>query len=129
MDALLLAEPGLLNYGLVPSMLMELACLYERFGAFEGALELMGKVTEFFPDFGKYGEVLHRAAVVMAHLSTLPNAPLPELMDRYDVALFRVYMNTIYFFVPKIDFISMYFSIALCFIEASLLFFSNGYVY
>jgi len=99
MDALLLAEPGLLNYGLVPSMLMELACLYERFGAFEGALELMGKVTEFFPDFGKYGEVLHRAAVVMAHLSTLPNAPIPELMDRYEefawVARVDVYASTV----------------------------------
>ena len=36
----------------------------------------MGKVTEFFPDFGKYGEVLHRCVVVMAHLATLPGAPV-----------------------------------------------------
>lgn len=81
-DALLLAQPGALNYGRVPSMLLELANLYERFGAFEGALELLGKVTEFFPHFDKYGHVLHRAAVVMAHLATLPGAPTPQLMAR-----------------------------------------------
>jgi hypothetical protein len=82
LDALLLAQPGLLNYSLVPSLLVELACVYERFGSFEGALELLGKVTEFFPDFGAYGQVLHRAAVVMAHLSTLPGAARPQLLAR-----------------------------------------------
>jgi hypothetical protein len=58
----------------LPSALMELANVYERYGAFEGALTVMGKVTEFFAGYGKYYEVLHRCVVVMTHLSYIPGS-------------------------------------------------------
>ena len=38
----------------LPQTFYELARLYERYGAFEGALELLGKVTEYFPHWKGY---------------------------------------------------------------------------
>ena len=80
--ALKLMPVGIESYVTLPHALMELADLYERYGAFEGALDIMGRVTEFFPSYGKYEEVMHRCVVVMHHLANLPGSMTQTLMAR-----------------------------------------------
>lgn len=66
----------------VPTVLEEMARLYESFGAFEGALELYGRVVEYFPSYSNYDNVLYRSAKVMKHMSTLPGADAAALSVR-----------------------------------------------
>jgi tetratricopeptide (TPR) repeat protein len=80
--ALKLMPVGIEAFITLPHALMELASLYERYGAFEGALDIMGRVTEFFPGYGKYEEVMHRCVVVMHHLGNLPGSMTQTLMQR-----------------------------------------------
>ena len=67
---------------LFPTVIFNLATVYESFGAFEGALDLYGRILELFPTYDKYQLVLYRTVVVMLHLSGLKGAERGQLLQK-----------------------------------------------
>ncbi|GMI51058.1 hypothetical protein TeGR_g13257 [Tetraparma gracilis] len=75
-------QPTVFTAGMFPTVIFDLARVYETFGAFEGALELYGRILEMFPKYAKYQLVLFRSCIVMAHLSSLRGSPRQILLGK-----------------------------------------------
>lgn len=59
-----------------PKLFLELAALYENFGAFAGALYFLNIVIEFFRRTPWFEDAAFRCALILKHVSTLPGAKL-----------------------------------------------------
>ena len=66
----------------LPPRLMEIARVYERYGAFEGALSILSLVIENFNLHPTLNDALLRSVIIMKHLATFPGAPKEDLLFR-----------------------------------------------
>ena len=74
----------------LPNTLMEVAKVYESYGAFEGALVLLSMILENFPTYPDLFDTLFRSVVIMRHLATFPGAPSDDLLQRCEEFLTKL---------------------------------------
>ena len=75
-------ELGFFSIITFPKILHEIGSLYESFGAFEGALDVYGRIVEHFSTYSKFSLVLYKQSVIMLHLSKKRGAPSEDLVKR-----------------------------------------------